>query len=111
MMKTKTSHIWDDDLGDFARKDFWGVGNGWAVAGITRVIDMLPLTGLRIGIFDILRGDLIDGCVTCQREDGLFHDVLTIRLICRNQCRSNGGLCYIEVLQEDILMKATQICR
>lgn len=75
--KKLLSHIWDDDLGDFARKDFWGVGNGWAVAGITRVIDMLPSDRAedREYLISYVR-DLIDGCVACQREDGLFHDVL-----------------------------------
>lgn len=71
------SHIWDDDLDTFAREDFWGVGNGWAAAGITRVIKTLPdymdsdrkfLTGYVT--------ELIDGCLKYQRSDGLFHDVL-----------------------------------
>ncbi len=31
-------HIWDQDRLRFERKLFWGVGNGWAAAGMTRVV-------------------------------------------------------------------------
>ncbi len=31
-------HIWDEDKQKFERKLFWGVGNGWAAAGMTRVL-------------------------------------------------------------------------
>lgn len=35
-------HIWDDGTKSFADAAFWGSGNGWALAGIARVIAMLP---------------------------------------------------------------------
>jgi len=75
--KKMLSHIWDDDIGDFGRKDFWGVGNGWTVAGLVRVIAMLPedRTEDKQFLISYLK-DIIDGCVAWQREDGLFHDVL-----------------------------------
>jgi hypothetical protein len=40
------SHIWDDAKRDFGRRAFWGVGNGWAAAGMTRVLNgrSLPAT-------------------------------------------------------------------
>jgi unsaturated rhamnogalacturonyl hydrolase len=70
-------HIWDEARQRFERKLLWGVGNGWAVAGMTRVIRALP---------DAMRGDkeriaghvreLLDACLKFQRTDGLFHDVL-----------------------------------
>jgi unsaturated rhamnogalacturonyl hydrolase len=70
-------HIWDEDRQRFERKLLWGVGNGWAAAGMTRVIGALP---------DAMRGDkeriaghvreLLDACLKFQRDDGLFHDVL-----------------------------------
>lgn len=71
------SQIWDDDLRDFERKDFWGVGNGWAAAGMTRIVKALPETmrdekNRLIGYIH----DVIEGCLRRQREDGLFHDVL-----------------------------------
>lgn len=71
------SHIWDDDINDFGRKDFWGVGNGWAIAGMTRVIKMLPADRKedREYLIKYVK-DNIDGCLKYQREDGLYHDVL-----------------------------------
>lgn len=35
-------HMWNDELKEFRNTKFWGVGNGWALAGIARVIDSLP---------------------------------------------------------------------
>ena len=35
-------HIWDEDRQEFARQAFWGVGNGWAAAGLSRVIRAMP---------------------------------------------------------------------
>ncbi len=71
------SHIWDDGRHDFERKDFWGVGNGWAAAGMSRVIRALPteMTGEKARLVGYVK-DVIDGCLACQRPDGLFHDVL-----------------------------------
>ncbi|HNQ81433.1 MAG TPA: glycoside hydrolase family 88 protein [Candidatus Aminicenantes bacterium] len=71
------SQIWDDDRGEFERKDFWGVGNGWAAAGMTRVIRALPetMTGEKKALAGHVR-EVIDGCLRRQRDDGLFHDVL-----------------------------------
>jgi len=71
------SQIWDDDRGDFERKDYWGVGNGWAAAGMARVIKALP--GTRSTEKSRLAGyvkEVIDGCLRRQRSDALFHDVL-----------------------------------
>ena len=70
-------HIWDDDRQDFARKLFWGVGNGWAAAGISRVIralpdSMMPEKTMLTGFVK----EMIDACLTYQRSDGLFHDIL-----------------------------------
>lgn len=70
-------HIWDEDLQQFERKFFWGVGNGWAAAGMTRVIRALPDS--MPNEKDLLAGfveEVIDGCLKFQRSDGLFHDVL-----------------------------------
>jgi rhamnogalacturonyl hydrolase YesR len=71
------SHIWDDGGRKFRRQAFWGVGNGWAAAGITRVIAALPAA--RQAERERLSGylkELLDGCLALQRADGLFHDVL-----------------------------------
>lgn len=35
-------HIWSEEKNTFTDGSFWGVGNGWALTGIARVIDLLP---------------------------------------------------------------------
>ena len=71
------SHIWDESRNDFARKAFWGVGNGWALAGMTRVIGTLPesMKSERDELIDHVKAG-IDSCLAYMRSDGLFHDVL-----------------------------------
>lgn len=71
------SHIWDEGLQDFGRKAFWGVGNGWAAAGITRVIHALPreMEETRARLIGYVREGL-DGCLAHQRPDGLFHNIV-----------------------------------
>lgn len=90
------SHIWDDNKKAFGRAAFWGVGNGWALAGLTRVIRMLKDTQDGLGMNDkkdnkddskndskddreyLIRylKELLDGCLVYQRPDGLFHNIL-----------------------------------
>jgi rhamnogalacturonyl hydrolase YesR len=70
-------HIWDDDRQMFTRRLLWGVGNGWAAAGMARVIRALPATmatekALLAGYVQ----ELLEGALACQREDGLFYDIL-----------------------------------
>lgn len=71
------SHMWDDSLNAFARKDFWGVGNGWALSGMTRVLMFLPdsMVQAKKRIAGYIEEGL-KGCLAYLREDGLFHDVL-----------------------------------
>ncbi len=71
------SHIWDDGKKDFERKAFWGVGNGWAAAGIARVIKALPddMKADRNRLAGYVR-EVLDGCLEHRRPDGLFHDVV-----------------------------------
>lgn len=71
------SHIWDDKKKEFGRRDFWGVGNGWAASGLHRVIAMLgdDHREEKEYLIDYVT-ELIESCVTYQREDGLFHNVL-----------------------------------
>lgn len=71
------SHIWDEGKGDFHRKDFWGVGNGWAAAGMCRVLAALPetMSDARKKLARYIR-EVLDGCLAHQRPDGLFHDVV-----------------------------------
>ncbi len=70
-------HIWDEDRQDWGREAFWGVGNGWAAAGMARVIAALPdsMAEERERLEGFVR-ELLDACLEYQRTDGLFHDVL-----------------------------------
>jgi unsaturated rhamnogalacturonyl hydrolase len=71
------AHIWDDGEQVFARKACWGVGNGWAAAGMTRVIRALPAEMMadKRRLVEYVKA-VLDGCLIYQREDGLFHDVI-----------------------------------
>jgi rhamnogalacturonyl hydrolase YesR len=71
------SHIWDDGRKAFERRAFWGVGNGWAAAGMTRVVKALP-EGMRTErkrLIGYIR-EVLDGCLKRRRADGFFHDVV-----------------------------------
>jgi len=35
-------HIWDDEQQKFTVAEYWGVGNGWAISGLARLISGLP---------------------------------------------------------------------
>ena len=71
------SHMWDDGKKEFTRKDFWGVGNGWTMAGLARVIDLLPkdMEEERNELIEMAR-TLIHSVSHYITEDGLAHDVL-----------------------------------
>jgi len=69
------SHIWDDDLQRLERKAFWATGNGWALSGMTRIIDMLEDGHDKEYLIDYVR-KILDGCLKYQCDDGLFYDVL-----------------------------------
>lgn len=71
------SHMWDDEKKRLNRADYWGVGNGWSAAGMTRVIKLLPeqMAAEKKKLIGYTR-DVIDGCLKYMRPDGLFHDVV-----------------------------------
>jgi rhamnogalacturonyl hydrolase YesR len=71
--KQLLSHRWDDENDIFIREDFWGVGNGWAMAALCRLIDLFP-SNLDSLIDRATR--LITSVSKYIREDGLAHDVL-----------------------------------
>jgi len=75
--KKLLSHMWDCEKNIFPRKEFWGVGNGWTAAGLSRVIIALPdsMQNERKELIDYQQ-QLIDGCLVYLREDGLFHNVV-----------------------------------
>lgn len=71
------SHMWDEDLQQFERKLFWGSGNGWAAAGMARVIKALPdsMWEDKMMIAGFVK-EVIDGCLNYQRKDRFFNDIL-----------------------------------
>jgi rhamnogalacturonyl hydrolase YesR len=75
--KNLLAHIWDDGKRQFKDGNFWGGGNGWAAAGLARVIRSLPherhSDRERLAAF---ARDIVDGCLKHQRSDGLFHNVV-----------------------------------
>jgi rhamnogalacturonyl hydrolase YesR len=75
--KKLLAHIWDDGKRQFKDANFWGGGNGWAAAGLARVIGSLPRDRRhdREHLASFAR-EIVDGCLAHQRSDGLFHDVV-----------------------------------
>jgi unsaturated rhamnogalacturonyl hydrolase len=70
-------HIWNDSQGKFEHAAFWGGGNGWAAAGIARVLTKLPASMEKERKLLCSRLDeIIGSCVGYMRPDGLFHDIL-----------------------------------
>ena len=71
------SHMWDAPNNKFSREDFWGVGNGWTAAGLTRVIKHLP-ENRQADKKRLIRyvKELVDGCLKYLRDDGMFHNVI-----------------------------------
>ena len=71
------AHIWDDRKQQLKDGNFWGGGNGWAAAGLARVWRSLPSERRqeRQRLADFAH-QIVDGCLACQRPDGLFHNVV-----------------------------------
>ena len=65
------SHIWDGGKKIFEREAFWGVGNGWAAAGMTRVLRALPesMRDERMRLVGCIR-EVLDGCLKHRGPDG-----------------------------------------
>jgi len=75
--KNLLGHMYNEREKKFIRSDVWGVGNGWALAGIMRVILALPenMKKEKEKLLDKVT-TLLDGALPYMREDGLFYDVL-----------------------------------
>lgn len=71
------SHRKNLTTGVFLRKDCWGVGNGWAMAGMARVLSLLPCEMIKEKQELIEKITLlVDAALPFQTECGMFHDVL-----------------------------------
>jgi unsaturated rhamnogalacturonyl hydrolase len=75
--KKLLAHRWNETQGRWIRQAPWGVGNGWAMAGMARVLAHLPpsMAAEREELAAWAR-ELVEGCLAHQRPDGLFHDVV-----------------------------------
>ncbi len=75
--KKLMSHMWDCEKKEFIRKDFWGVGNGWTAAGITRVLYASPssMHNEKKKLVKFIN-DIINGCINYMCNDGLFHNIV-----------------------------------
>jgi unsaturated rhamnogalacturonyl hydrolase len=75
--KKLLAHIWIDGENADNRKEYWGGGNGWAAAGVARVIRSLPKERkVDRGRLAAFLTQILDGCLAYQRPDGLFHNVV-----------------------------------
>jgi rhamnogalacturonyl hydrolase YesR len=75
--KNLMRHMWDDEKQCFVRSACWGVGNGWTLAGLARVISFLPesLNSEKSSLVSMATL-LLDGVLSYKRPDGLFHDII-----------------------------------
>ena len=70
------AHQWSDAEGRYLRRDAWAVGNGWAMAGMARVIALLPENHPgRARLISRVEA-LIEAALPYQMNDGAFHYVL-----------------------------------
>ena len=69
-------HIWDDDKKEYVISEFWGVGNGWALAGLSRLINGLPKEhdAARTRYIEIVK-ETINAALPL-RDNGMFHNFL-----------------------------------
>jgi unsaturated rhamnogalacturonyl hydrolase len=71
------AHIWSDEKKTFNNEKCWGVGNGWAMTGMSRVARILPVT-MRQQKEHLLQRikTVLDSCLSHTRDDYLFHNIL-----------------------------------
>ena len=71
------AHRYSEGRACFVREAAWGVGNGWAAAGMARTLSYIP-AGMATEREELSRyvREVLWGCLAHQRGDGLFHDVV-----------------------------------
>ena len=70
-------HKWHEGSRRFTRGVYWGVGNGWAMVGLMRMVRaMLDADDPRADALAADFAGLCDAMSRCQADGGLFHDVL-----------------------------------
>lgn len=70
-------HKWDEARGAYVQPAHWGVGNGWALVGLMRMVLALQENGDdRAWLAAAEYRQLLDAVLGTQRPDGLFHHYL-----------------------------------
>ena len=70
-------HKWHEGRQVFTRGLYWGVGNGWALVGLMRMVRaMLDADDARADELAAEFAALVDAMTPYQADNGLFHDVL-----------------------------------
>lgn len=71
-------HMYDAAKNCFVRKKLWATGNGWAVMGIAKVIELALLQEKQEMVSGLISEGkrIIDGMISFQQPDGRFHDIL-----------------------------------
>jgi rhamnogalacturonyl hydrolase YesR len=69
-------HIWDDEKHEFLIAESWGVGNGWAISGLSRLIEHLPKDKSvdRERYIGIVKKTV--EAALALKDNGLFHNFL-----------------------------------
>ena len=69
-------HIWNDETHSFDAPNFWAVGNGWAIAGLARLIAALPASHAknRARYIDIVEQTI--NAALSHQDGWLFHNFL-----------------------------------
>ncbi|MCL2084329.1 MAG: glycoside hydrolase family 88 protein, partial [Oscillospiraceae bacterium] len=69
-------HIWDDQKQEFRVDAYWGVGNGWAISGLSRLIESLPdsQAPARERYISVV-SQTVEAALAC-RDGNLFHNLL-----------------------------------
>ncbi|MCL2055739.1 MAG: glycoside hydrolase family 88 protein [Oscillospiraceae bacterium] len=70
-------HIWDDAKQEFRVGEYWGVGNGWAIMGLSRLIEYLPekMAADRERYIEIA-GKTIKAALALKNSEDLFYNFL-----------------------------------
>jgi rhamnogalacturonyl hydrolase YesR len=74
-------HIYDagngkDAPGKFVSKKLWATGNGWALLGIARVIELLTEAGVDSAEYALRGCDLLDSMLKYRCDNGMFRNTL-----------------------------------
>ncbi|MBQ8094731.1 MAG: glycoside hydrolase family 88 protein [Clostridia bacterium] len=69
------AHRYDDATRTFINPNHWGVGNGWALCAIARIIPLLTAGACQTRMICLLRR-LTDALLPWLRNDGLFHNIV-----------------------------------